>query len=364
MTGTRDPQSARASARRAVIRLPIALLLLVAVVATGCSSNDMGGFDAAVDEVSGGGPAVDVDEPAFDADDGEAVDAGQDREAAEGEPTATPVAAATGRRVIRTAELVLEVEDPAMAAQEVVAIATDAGGFVATTDLVRDAEGVVRGTIVIRVPSAALFDTVEALDALATATPVNRIDEVDVTSEATDLQARLTNLTTYEEELLELLGDVRETTTRPDDLLTVFERVRSVRQEIDTIEARLAVLEDQVALATITVDLQPTARALPVADPTWQPGDTARSALTSLARTLAGLADGVIWFTVAVLPILLLVAVPFVLLWLGYRAYRRRHPRPARPTTTAAVWTATPPPPAGPPTPPPAEGGDDGPGQR
>jgi hypothetical protein len=292
-----------------------------------------------------------VDEaPAADDADGPGQ-TGEPGDAAEGVPTAPVAAASAGRRVIRTAELVLEVEDPAAAATQVVAIATEAGGFVATTDLARDAEGVVRGTIVLRVPSDELLPTVQALDALAAAVPVNRIDEVDVTAEATDLQARLTNLRTYEDELRELLGDVRETTTRPDDLLTVFERIRSVRQEIDTLDARLAVLDDQVALATITVELQPTARAVPVTDPTWAPGDTVRSALTSLARTLAGLADAVIWLGLAVLPVLLIAAVPVLLLWLAWRAHRRRHPRPARPTTPPP-WSASSPPAASPTSPP------------
>jgi hypothetical protein len=338
---------AQAGTRRARHRAG-AIVLALALLVVGCASD----FDSADLEVTSGdaGDAVDMDRPADDA--GEPASDGEtsgDAEAGGGEAVAEPVAGVvTGRRVIRTAELVLEVEDPAEAAEQVVAIATDAGGFVATTDLARDEQGVVRGTIVLRVPSEALFPTVEALDALAASVPVNRIDEVDVTAEATDLQARLTNLTTYERELRELLGDVRETTTRPDDLLTVFERIRSVRQEIDTIEARLAVLDDQVALSTITVELQPTAQALPVSDPTWQPGDTARAALTSLARTLAGLADGLIWLTLAVLPVLLLGVLPLLLLWVAWRAYRRRHPRTPRPATPPS-WAATPPPASTPP---------------
>lgn len=337
--------------RRTVVGVVLVVLALLLVA---CSSADDGGVvtTSAADRDVSAGDAVD-EAPAADSgnDDGRAADPG---EAADGDASAVPVAGSTaGRRVIRTAELVLEVEDPAAAAADVVAIATDAGGFVATTDLMRDAEGVVSGTIVLRVPSDALLPTVEALDALAAAVPVNRIDEVDVTAEATDLQARLTNLTAYERELRELLGDVRETTTRPDDLLTVFERIRSVRQEIDTLEARLAVLDDQVALATVTVELQPTARSVPVTDPSWSPGDTVRAALTSLARTLAGLVDAVIWLTLAVLPVLLLVALPVLLLWFAWRAHRRRHPRPPRPTPPP--WPAPPATSAAAPAPPPPD---------
>jgi hypothetical protein len=78
-------------------------------------------------------------------------------------------------------------------------------GGTAAVPVLAPADGTVRGSTALRVPSAALFATVEELDALAVAVPVRRIDERDVTSESTD---------------------VRETTTRPEDLLTVFERIR------------------------------------------------------------------------------------------------------------------------------------------
>jgi hypothetical protein len=275
----------------------------------------------AADEAAGG--FADVDDTA----EAPASEPRADAEAAAGGSDVAslqPVTATLGRRVIRTAELVLEVDDPGAAAEAVRDIAAQAGGFVATTDLTRDAEGVVRGTIVVRVPSDRLVDTVDRLDALATSVPVNRIDEVDVTTESADLEARLTNLTAYEAELRQLLADVRETTTRPDDLLTVFERIRSVRQEIDQLEARLAVLDDQVALSTVTVTLRPAAAAVPVTDPTWQPAATARAALGALARTMTGVVDATIWFVLAVLPVLLVLAVPVVAIVLGWRHHRRR----------------------------------------
>src|SRR5690606_25794675 len=143
-----------------------------------------------------------------------------------------------------------------------------------------------------------LADTVEELDQLASSVPVRRIDETDVTTETTDLEARIRNLTAYERELTELLADVRSTTDRPDDLLTIFERIRTVREEIERHEARLAVLSDQVALSTVSVTLRPAERAIPVADPTWSPGEQLREAFTATTRALQGIADVAIWLVV------------------------------------------------------------------
>jgi hypothetical protein len=225
-------------------------------------------------------------------------------------PNASP--ATLGRRVIRTATIELESADPNRLAQEVSRTVSSLGGFVATSDLRRDDQGVLRGTVTVRVPSDALDAALDELEELADNAPVRRIDERDVTVESADLEAQLTNLTAYETELRGLLADVRETTTRPEDLLTVFERVRQVRAEIDQIQGRLSVLSDQVSMATITVGITPTRTAVPVTDPTWEPGSTAREALTAAARTLRGVADAAIWLGLAVLPVLAVFALPLL----------------------------------------------------
>jgi SepF-like predicted cell division protein (DUF552 family) len=254
-----------------------------------------------------------------------------------------PTAVTLGRRVVRTATLELESADPNRLVQELTSAVSAAGGFVATSDLRRDEQGVVRGTVTVRVPSEELDATLDDLEELADNAPVRRIDERDVTVESADVEAQLDNLTAYETELRALLADVRETTTRPEDLLTVFERIRQVRAEIDQLQGRLAVLSDQVSLATITVTITPTSTAVPVTDPTWEPASTAREALTAAARALSGIADAAIWIALAVLPVVRcsrcrsgsprdLAAAPT----------RRRHParRSSRPTCGGADGAA------------------------
>jgi hypothetical protein len=278
----------------------------------------------------------DTDQAADDVGAGDDVSAGG--EVPPPGPTTT-TAATLGRRVIRTATLELESADPNRLAQEVARTVQARGGFVATSDLRRDDQGVLRGTVTVRVPSEGLDATLDELEALADHAPVRRVDERDVTVEAADLEAELANLTAYESELRALLGDVRETTSRPEDLLTVFERVRSVRSEIDQLQGRLAVLADQVSLATITVTIAPTRTVVAAADPGWAPGDTAREALASALRTLRGLADAAIWLTLAVLPVLAVFGLPLLAaLWAW------RHRRTATPPADGPPTTATSPP--------------------
>jgi SepF-like predicted cell division protein (DUF552 family) len=342
--------------RRSHRRTTSTLLALLAlpVLLAGCGGAEDQATTADWDQ-----DGAEMDEPADDAGMGTvsserwaAADVETDTDTAEDAPAVdedgapAPTAVTLGRRVVRTATLELESADPNRLVQELTSTVSAAGGFVATSDLRRDDQGVVRGTVTVRVPSEQLDATLDDLEELADNAPVRRIDERDVTVESADLEAQLDNLTAYETELRTLLADVRETTTRPEDLLTVFERIRQVRAEIDQLQGRLAVLSDQVSLATITVTITPSSTAVPVTDPTWEPGSTAREALTAAARALSGIADAAIWVGLAVLPVLAVFAVP---IGLALVIWRRRHrgdatPPPAAGPTSPVAGPTTPPP--------------------
>jgi hypothetical protein len=324
-----------ASDRTTSRRLLTAILLCLAVVLSACASAEDAAFpadgyaeepaDASWDEAGGWDQA----------DDGGGFDGVADRDTADGEAAPTPGSGTAdldgaGPQIIRTAVLTLEVRDATTAADDVTAIARDRGGYVAEADLERDAQGVVRGTLVLRVPSAELDATVDALDDLAVAVPVRRVEEADVTGEVVDLRARIANLTTYEAELSALLTDVRERTARTDDLLQVFQQVQDVRSDIDRLQAQLDALSDRVALSTVTVTLRPSASALPVTDPTWSPGETVRDALSSTVDALTSIADVAIRIVLTVLPILMVLAFPTVVTVLVLRRVLRRR-RPAAP---------------------------------
>ncbi len=296
-------------------RTTTATLLVAALLIGACSADDdMATVEADV-----------AHEPEMAFDEGEPAPSAPQEDRAEAgvvDEPARPATATLGRTVIRTAWIDLAVPDPSETVDEVTRIAEAAGGFVATADLNRDGEGVLSGEVTVRVPSERLLPTLDELDQLSDGPSSRRIEERDVTVEAADLEARLANLTTFERELTELLGDIRQTTDDPDDLLRIFERVREVRSEIDVLQGRLTVLSDQVSLSTITVGIAPAAKAVPVGDPGWSPADTAREAVTSLTRTLGSLADSAIWFVLAVLPVVGLVSLPFAAV--GVAWWRRR----------------------------------------
>lgn len=326
-----------------------ALALSLALI--GCSGDDAA-METSSDSAEGGFSDMDTTEEAAEpAPQGDQAEAPADSVDGDG-PAAAPATSGVraNRRVIRTAELTLEVEDTATALEQILATAERVGGFAATSDLQRDLDGVVRGTITLRVPSAELNQVVDELEAIGDAVPVNRIDERDVTMESADLRARIDNLTAYEVELVGLLADIREETSRPEDLLTIFERIRSVREEIDVLEGRLAALDDQVAMSTVRVNLQPTKQPATISEVGWAPGETFSDALATTGRALAAIADAAIWVAVTAVPVVLtLLVIPLVLLiglirWLRHRNRKDATGPPSGPppSSTPATPPATP----------------------
>lgn len=254
---------------------------------------------------------------------------------------------AAGREIVRTAEITLEFDDPEAAVDEVTRVADEAGGFVATADLQRNERtGELGGTMTLRIPSSELTPALNALEAMAADTPIRRLDSADVTAEAVDLRAQVRNLTAYETELRAMLTEVREATSDPDRLLPLFDRVQSVRSDIDRLTAQLEALEDHVALSTVTVTLRPTAGSDPIAAaPGWAPGRTFEAALTATTRIATGLADAAIWLVVTLLPAALVLLGPLVAIWW---AWNRRRPElataAAGPSPAPTAGDASPPP--------------------
>ena len=138
----------------------------------------------------------------------------------------TSLGNALERKVIGRASLSLVVADTDAAASAIEAAVTQAEGFVANANFYKsgaDADRALAGSMTLRVPAAGLDQLLAELESLALSVESRTISREDVTDQYTDLTAQLTNLQATEQELLALLGDVRE---RPgsttEDILAWF----------------------------------------------------------------------------------------------------------------------------------------------
>ncbi len=237
-------------------------------------------------------------------------------------PSSSSVAKAS-RKVIRNAELGMSVTDPARAGREAQAIAEANGGYLAsTTSLTTASEdgqdpGSVR--VVLRVASDKLDGTLEALRKLGTHVGSENITSKDVTEDWVDLDARLRTQKKLEEQYLEILKGA----TRVEDLLNVQKQLAEVRGEIEKLEGKRRVLDDQIALSSVTVTFQGNRPFITASVGAF--GRAAKRASADAVNVSAGIVVGSIRLAGFLLPVVLFVLAPLYLLgrWLVRRLSAR-----------------------------------------
>jgi hypothetical protein len=224
------------------------------------------------------------------------------------------------RLVIRNANLTMVVENPAASVAEISSLADSMGGFVVSSNVFESTfEQNVRATrasITVRIPAEQLNEALAEIKAGAVEVRSENISGQDVTQEYTDLQSRLRNLEAAEEELREIMGSL----TKAEDVLRVYESLRQVREEIEVIKGRIQYFEQSARLSAVTIDLLPDVVSQPLQIGRWQPQGTAKEALETVIRAFQFLADAGIWLVILVLPILLVLSLPFwVIRWIVIR---------------------------------------------
>jgi hypothetical protein len=228
----------------------LAILAIVggALVVAAC-----GDVDDAAQSGEGGRPAAGPGGSA--AGDADAIA----NEAPPGEGESLPQAQVQDRKIVRNATLELRVENIPAAVQQIedAADATDgfvssSNVFVSNTDNAGDSvERTQTASVTIRVPADAYSSVMSQLRGIAKETVSETSDASEVTEEYTDLQARLRNLEATEARYLELLGRAGSI----DEILTVQDRLNTVRLEIEQVTGRINVLNNLTDFATITVRL-------------------------------------------------------------------------------------------------------------
>jgi hypothetical protein len=302
-------------------RRMLALLAATALAVTACAS---GGDDEATTapESADGGmtEAEERGEAGTDAGGG-ALGIADDTEA-----TAVSFGVPIGRKVIRQADLELAVQDADDAIRRITDVVERAGGFVASAELHNQEGYGLLGSLSLRVPTERMTSTLTSIEEVADEVRSRTLGSQDVTEQYADIESQLRNLRALETELLDLLTEIREKSSNANEVLTVFERIRQVRAEIEQLEGRKQVLDDLVSLATIDVRLVPSPSAVPIVEEDgWRFGEVLRDALRSTVTALQGVATVAIWLVVTALPVLLILGLPVLAIGLGYRRYRRRH---------------------------------------
>jgi hypothetical protein len=253
-----------------------------------------------------------------------------DQAAGEGVRSSTAnVAQAAERIVIKNADLEIVVVDPGEAMETISLMADEMGGYVVSANLyqsrLESGAEVPRASITIRVPAERLNEALGKIRSQSDRDPLTeRVDSQDVTREYTDLQSRLRNLQNTEAQLTEIMDDA----IRTEDVLSVYNRLVEIREQIEVIQGQIQYYEQSAALSAISVELIANEAVQPLTIGGWQPVGVAKNAVQALIDTLKVVAEAAIWIAIYVLPVLLVLYLVFVLpLSLIWKAWRRRNTR-------------------------------------
>ncbi len=235
------------------------------------------------------------------------------------------------RKIVYTADVDLVVEDFAAAAEQVVRLVEQFGGYVAESDL-GGTPGVQRhGRWKVRIPVEKFDSFVEGVVTLGELNH-RQTDSQDVTEEFYDLEARIKNKTVEEQRLIKHL---EETTGKLKDILDVERELSRVREEIERLQGRLRLLANLTSLTTVTINLQERLGYTPVQAPTF--GTRIGHRFQASVEQLVRFGEGIVLALVSVVPWLPVWFVVLAATWLIARRLLRRRAAEARPADSGTI---------------------------
>ena len=226
------------------------------------------------------------------------------------------------RKIIRHGSVSLEVSSVEETLTGIKGLVDAAGGYVTNESVSQDEYSTKSGSILCRVPSDRLDQTLDALRELGEVDYVS-INADDITDQYFDLEVHMENQKELEVRLVELL---KRPTNELDDLLAAERELARVRTEIDSMEGRKRLWDNQIAYSTISVSLHEPAPAVPgggVFRALWSSfGRAGENFVLTVAELIA--------VTGTIVPIGLAILVAW---WGGRKVWRRRKKSTDSPTS-------------------------------
>ena len=221
---------------------------------------------------------------------------------------AAQISAATNRKIIRNADLTIEVASPTETQSKVVSIAEAHGGFVVNSEAKqRDNGDATNRTLdiklVVRIPENQFGAVLDKVRGLANNRNEEKVTGQDVTEEFIDLEARIKTQRALETQFLQIMKQAGNI----EDALAVQRQIAEVRTEIEKLEGRKRFLENRSSLSTIVVNIR---APKPIAVNTSGFGRSVRDAVSESVDAGAEIVLFFVRFVIVMIPITLLLLLP------------------------------------------------------
>jgi hypothetical protein len=231
---------------------------------------------------------------------------------------------AADRKIIRNADITMEVASTTDAQNRVTSIAESHGGFVVTSEAkqrenIDPSKRTLDIKLVVRIPASRFGVALDEIKKLAGNLPEANVTGQDVTEDFIDLEARIRTQRALELQFLEIMKQARSVA----DALEIQRQIADVRTDIEKLEGRKRFLENRSSLSTITVNIN--APKVIAVNPTGF-GRTVRDAVSDSLELASGMLIFFIRFVIVMVPIGVFVLLPvgLVLRYLMRRARRMR----------------------------------------
>jgi len=232
---------------------------------------------------------------------------------------------AVDRKIIRNAEITIEVPSTTDAQHQVTSIAETHGGFVVTSEAKqRESNDPAQRTLdiklVVRVPSNQFGRAFDEIKKLAGNTPSENVTSQDVTEDFIDLEARIKTQKALEVQFLEIMRQANKIA----DALEVQRQIAEVRTDIEKLEGRKRFLENRSSLSTINVNIQTPKPVIAVTETGFR--QSLREAVSDSITLASDLVLFFARFLIMMVPVALFVLLPSGLMirYLWRRAKRIR----------------------------------------
>lgn len=186
-----------------------------------------------------------------------------------------------------------------------------------------------------RIPKENLSEFLETVSGVCNVTRRND-DLKDVTLSYVDTQSRKATLRTEQERLLSFLGKAETV----EEIIALEERMSEVRYQLESMEAKLRTMDNQVDFATVYLDISEVQELTPVEEQTaWD--RLAEGFMGSIGDIGEGFVNFAVWLASNILYLLIWAAVIAAIVLIVRRSYRRsREKQLAAAAKADAAWRA------------------------
>ena len=222
---------------------------------------------------------------------------------------AEETSAAADRKIIRNADLTIEVSAPTDTQHRIVSIAESYGGFVVTSEAkqresTEPANRTIDIKLVVRIPENRFGSALDQIRALTSSPIEEKVTGQDVTEEFIDLEARIRTQKALEAQFLQIMRQ----TGKIVDALEVQRQIAEVRSDIERLEGRKRFLENRSSLSTITVNI--VAPKPMVVVPTSGFRQSVREAVSDSVDVGSGIVLFFVRFLIVMIPISVFLLLP------------------------------------------------------